>query len=64
MLAVRDKNGRPLFTEEDVLDYIEENCGYSVKEYVKDLINEIDGLQEEIRDLEDRCDDYEFNRWD
>ena len=63
MLTVRDKNSRPLFNERDILDYIEENCGYSVKEYVKDLIDEVDGLKEEIRDLEDKVDDYEFDRW-
>lgn len=55
---VTTKEGKPLFDTRDILDYIEEQCGYSVKDFIDSTLNELEGLREEIRDLEDK--NYDF----
>lgn len=42
--GIRDIDGKPLFTERDILDYIEEKCGWQVRHYVDKIIAENENL--------------------
>lgn len=52
--VIHDNEGKLLFTENDILDYIEDKCGSEVKQYV-------DGLLDYITDLECSSDDDDGN---
>lgn len=55
---LRDKEGKPLFGERQILEYIEEQCGYEVMKFVEELIEDNGELQDQVQELEDRNDDW------
>ena len=59
--GVRDKEGKMLFSERDMFDYIEEQCGWQVMNEVKNAFERLEDLEERNQELEELVDDSDYD---